>query len=262
VMQSRTKISIAIGALLVAATATAIVKPELLPFTSGKVGTAQAVLATVNQQTITAADVEPMMANGMAKAVAIENAVNRTLTAEAAMRQWPADAQALSDSVAREALAGLYVRKKYAEIHKAIPDADIARYYASNVTDEMYSGHVVKYYLTQDAKDASEMAEAAKQGAAASLAKFTWVNKEGDHSVLPAGVPYNLYQQVRTMQAGQITGPYRVRDGLLFLRLEERKPGKRPDLPKVSDEIRGLIAQQRLEASLKELREQAKIQLK
>lgn len=261
-MQSRTKISIAIGLLVLAAGAAAIVKPELLPFGSAKESAGQLVLATVNQQSITAADVEPMMANGMAKAVAIENAVNRTLTAEAALRQWPADAKALSDSVAREALAGLYVRKKFAEIQKAVADADIARYYTSNVTDEMYSGSVVKYYLTQDAKDAAEMAEAAKQGGGAALAKFSWVNKEGDHSVLPAGVPYNLYQQVKVMQPGQISGPFRVRDGLLFLRLEERKPGKRPELPKVSDEIRGLIAQQRLEASLKELREQAKIQLK
>ncbi len=261
-MQTRTKIAAAIGLLALAGVALAIAKPELLPFGSAKSNTKQFILATVNGHSVTAADVEPAMTKGMAKAVAIENAVNRTLTAEAAMRLWPEDAQALSDSVAREALAGLYVRKKFAEIQKAVPDADIARYYASNVTDEMYSGHVLKYYLTQDVKDATDTAEAAKQGGGSSLSKFTWVNKDNDHSVLPAGVPYNLYQQVKSMQVGQVTGPFRVRDGLLFLRLEERKPGKRPDLPKVSDEIRGLIAQQRLEASLKELRGQAKIQLK
>lgn len=261
-MQTRTKISAAIGLLAVAGVALAIAKPELIPFSSARGNNKQLVLATVNGQSVTAADVEPAMTKGMAKAVAIENAVNRTLTAEAAMQLWPDDAQALSDSVAREALAGLYIRKKFAEIQKAVPETDIARYYASNVTDEMYSGHVLKYYLTQDAKDATDMVEAAKQGGGQSLVKFTWVNKDNDHSVLPAGVPYNLYQQVKVMQAGQISGPFRVRDGLLFLRLEERKPGKRPELPKVSDEIRGLIAQQRLEVALRDLREHAKIQLK
>lgn len=261
-MKKTTKIGLAVTAVALAGVAVAMAKPSLLPFGSSTPVAAQAVLATVNQQSITAADVEPLMAGGMAKAVAIDNAVNRALTADAAKQLWPADAQALADSTAREALSSFYLRKRFAEIQKAVADPDIARYYDINVTDEMYSGHVLKYYLTQDAKDAAEMAEAAKQANAAALAKFSWVNKENDHAVLPAGVPYGLYQQVKTMQQGQTLGPFRVREGLLFLRLEERKPNKRPELAKLKDEIRNILAQQRLESALKELREQAKIQVK
>ncbi|MES2261598.1 MAG: peptidylprolyl isomerase [Pseudomonadota bacterium] len=261
-MQKRTKIGIAVTLLGLAGVAVAVAKPDMLALSSSPQAGTQAVLATVNRQAITAADVEPLMATGMAKAVAVENAVNRTLTAEAALRLWPADAQAISNSVTREALSGLFVRKRFAEIQKAVSDADIARYYETNITDEMYSGHVLKYYLTQDAKDAADIAEAAKQGGGAVLAKFSWVNKDNDHAVQPGGVPYGLYQQVKGMQPNQIAGPFRVREGLLFLRLEERKTAKRPDLPKVTDEIRGILAQQRLEVALKELREQAKIELK
>lgn len=261
-MKNYKKIAIVAGVLALAGVAVAMAKPGMFPFSSTKTAVTQTVLATVNQQSITTSDVEPLMASGMAKAVAIDNAVNRTLTAEAAMHLWPADAQALSDSTAREALSNLYLRKRYAEIQTAVTEPDITRYYDTNVTDEIYSTHVLKYYLTQDAKDAADMVESIKQGNAAALAKFSWVNKDSDHAVLPAGVPYGLYQQVKTMQPTQTLGPFRVREGLLFLHLEERKPGKRPELAKVKVEIRNILAQQRLESSLKELREQAKIQLK
>lgn len=260
-MQTRTKIVIVVTIIALAGITVAALKQDVFALSS-KDATPQAVLATVNRQPITAADVEPLMSSGMVKPVAIENAVNRTLTAEAARHLWPADAQALADSVARQALSELYVRKKLAELQKAVLDAEINRYYETNVTDEMYSGHVLKYYLTQDAKDATEVAEAVKQGSGESLAKFSWVSREGDHAVLPAGVPYGLYQQVKGMQPGQFLGPFRARDGLLFLKLEERKAGKRPELAKVTEEIRGLLAQQRLESALKELRDQASIQLK
>jgi parvulin-like peptidyl-prolyl isomerase len=256
-------IAIAAAALAASGIAIAIAKPGILNLSGpSRSASTQTVLATVNQQTITSSDLESFMAHGMAKAEAIDNAVNRSLTAEAARQLWPADAQALSDTAAREALSNFYLRKRFAEIQKAVSDQDISRYYQTNVTDELYSGHVLKYYLTQDAKDAAEMAEAAKQNNGASLTKFSWVNKEADHAVLPAGVPYSLYQQVKTMQQGQTLGPFRVREGLLFLHLDERKPGKRPDLPQVKDEIRNILAQQQLESALKELRAQAQIQLK
>lgn len=221
-----------------------------------------APLALVNNQAVTAADVEALMTGGMLKPVAVENAINRLLVADAARKLWPAEAQAVSESVAREALTSLYVRKKLGELQRDVADDEIARYYETNVKDELYSGQMIKYYLTQDAKDAVDMAEAIKQGNAPALSKLAWVNREGDHAVLPAGVPYGLYQQVKALQPGQFLGPWRVRDGILFLKLEERKASKRPDLPKVKDEIRQILAQQHLEQALKTLRDQAKIELK
>jgi parvulin-like peptidyl-prolyl isomerase len=220
------------------------------------------VLAVVNQQAVTTADVEALMANGMLKPVAVENAINRALAADSARNLWPADAKAIAESAAREALSGLYVRKRLDELQRAVSDADISRYYETNVTDELYTAHVLKYYLTQDARDAAEMTEAVKQGGGALLAKLNWVNREGDHAVLPSGVPYGLYRQVKGIEQGQFLGPWRVRDGVLFIRVEERRAGKRPELAKLKDEIRQILAQQRLEGVLKDLRAQAKIELK
>lgn len=231
-------------------------------FGSPATAAASEVLAVVNQQAVTSADVAALMANGMVKPVAVENAINRVLAAESARKLWPADAKAIADTAAREALSALYVRKRLDELQRAVSDADIGRYYETNVKDELYMGHVLKYYLTQDAKDATDMTEALKQGGGALLAKMSWVNREGDHSVLPSGVPYDLYRQVKAIEPGQFLGPWRVRDGVLFLRVEERKPGKRPELAKLKDEIRSILARQRLEGVLKDLRAQAKIELK
>lgn len=261
-MRTRTKIAVAVGMVALAGITVVAAKQDVFVSSPHKDATSQAVLATVNRQSITTTDVEALMSAGMAKPVAVENAINRTLTAEAARQLWPEESQAVADAVAREALSGLYLRKKLGELQQAVSDNDISRYYDTNVTDALYSGHVLKYYLTQDAKDASEMAEAIRQGSGASLSKFSWVNKEGDRAVLLTGVPYGLYQQVKAMQPGQFSGPFRVRDGLLFLKLEDRKAGKRPELAKVKDEIRSMLAQQRLEGALKELRNQANIQLK
>jgi len=258
----RTRIIVILVAIVAVVGITFAAKNQGVFSASSKDASPPAILAVVNRQPVTTADVEALMSAGMVKPVAVENAINRLLTAEAARRQWPADAQAIAESVAREALSGLYLRKKLSEFQQAVSDQDISNYYDTNVKDELYLGHVLKYYLTQDAKDAAEMAEAIKQGGGAYLGKFSWVNKEGDHAVLPAGVPYGLYQPVKALQPGQYLGPWRVRDGVLFLKLEERKQGKRPELAKAKDEIRQILAQQRLESALKELRDQAKIELK
>lgn len=249
--------TVAIAAL--GGTAYAVNKHGL--FSASKAESAS-VLALVNDRPVTAADVAGQMTLGMTKPVAVENAINRALAADAARELWPADAKAVEESAAREALAALYLRKQFGEIQRNVSDADIDKYYESTVKDELYTSHVLKYYLTQDAKDAAAVTEGLKANNAETLAKLAWVNREGDHSVLPTGVPYGLYRQVKAMQPGEVLGPWRVSDGVLFLKLEERKPGKRPELAKLRDEIRQMLAQQRLESSLKDLRAQAKIELK
>lgn len=221
----------------------------------------QKVLAVVNRQNITATDIEGLVASGLSKPVALEAAITREINAEAARSQWPEDSKTIADAVLREALSNYYVRRTLAELQKAVKDEDVARYYETNLKDEMYSGQVLKYYLTQDGKDAGEMAEAIRKNHDAVLGKFSWVNKNGDHAVMPLAVPYGLYQQVKAMQPGQYAGPFSVRDGLLFLKLEDRKAGQRPDLAKVKEEIQAVIAQQRLEENVKELRAKTAIQL-
>jgi len=230
-------------------------------FKNRRAETSVSVLAVVNGKNITTADVDGLILAGMTKPVAVETAISRALVAEAARSAWPKEAEALAEAGAREALAAFYVKKKLADLRQVISDDEINRYYEANIKDEMYAGQGLKYYLTQDGKDAAEMAEAIKKSPDAVAGKFSWVNKDGDHAVLPVATPYGLYQQVKTMQAGQYSGPFNVRDGLLFLRLEDRKPGKRPDLLKVKEDIRALVAQRRLDEESKELREKADIHL-
>jgi len=220
------------------------------------------VLAVVNGKTVTSADVDALVAAGLSKPVAVENAISRVLSAEAARTLWPKDADAVAEASAREALATYYVRKKIVDLQRDVGEEEIASYYETNIKDEMFSGQVLRYYLTQDPKDASAMVEAIKKEPDTMGGRFSWVNKEGDHSVLPAATPYGLYQQVKSMQSGQYAGPFNVRDGLLFLKLEERKLGKKPELAKVKDEIRAVVAQRKLENLTKELRAKANIQLK
>lgn len=219
-------------------------------------------LASVNKKPITLADVEPLMALGMAKPQAIETAINRVIVSEAALREWPDEARAIAESTTRTALSDMYLRKKVVDFQKAVTDSEIVAYYDKNVTSELTTRHVLKYYLTQDAKDANEMVGAIQKGEDAYLSKFVWVNKEGDHSVLPGAVPYGLYQQVKKLQSNHVAGPFRVRDGLLFLRMEQRINGQRPELQAVKEEIRNILAQQHLESALRQLRDAASIQLR
>lgn len=257
-MKTSSKVLGVLGALILVGGVAYAMKRSTLSPAEGK----QTVLAVVNRQNITTADIDGLVASGLSKPVALEAAIAREINAEAARSQWPEDSQAIADAVLREALSNYYVRRTLAELQKAVKDEDVARYYETNLKDEMYAGQVLKYYLTQDAKDAGEMAEAIRKNQDAALGKFSWVNKNGDHAVMPLAVPYGLYQQVKAMQPGQYAGPFNVRDGLLFLKLEDRKAGQRPELVKVKEEIQAVIAQQRLEEKAKELRTRAAIQLK
>lgn len=225
-------------------------------------GAKLSVVAIVNGKTITAADIDPLLAAGLAKPVAVESAITKALGAEAALAAWPKEAETVAEAGAREALANFYMRKRLAELQATVSEEEISRYYDINIKDEMYSGQLLKYYLTQDSKDANGMADATKNRPDSVSAKFSWVNRDGDHGVLPVAIPYGLYSQVKTMQPGQYAGPFSVRDGLLFFKLEDRKPGKRPELSKVKEEIRAVLAKTRLEEEVKELRTKANIHLK
>ena len=257
-MKSRSKIVVGLSALVLIGGVVFAAKQASLAPADAK----PAVLAVVNRQEITATDIEGLVASGMSKPVAIEAAVTRQLGAEAARSQWPRESDAVTQAVVREALANYYLRRRLGELKAAATDEDIKRYYDTNLKDEMYSGQALKYYLTQDAKDAGEMAEAVRKNQESLLGKFSWVNKESDHYILPLSVPYGLYQQVKALQPGQYAGPFNVRDGLLFLKLEDRKPGRRPELAAVRQDITTALAQQRLEEEVKELRAKASIQLK
>lgn len=257
-MKTRNKILVGLGVLLLVGGIAYAAKRAASSPSERK----QAVLAVVDRQEIMTTDIEGLVASGMSKPVALEAAITREITAEAARSQWPEETRIIADVVLREALSNYYVRRKHAELQKAVKDDDVSRYYETNMRDEMYSGQILKYYLTQDAKDAGEMAEAIRKNQDALLGRFSWVNKAGDHAVMPLAVPYGLYQQVKAMQPGQYAGPFSVRDGLLFLKLDDRKPGQRPELAKVREDIQVVIAQQRLEENVKELRTKAAIQLK
>lgn len=221
------------------------------------------VLAEVNGQNITSEEVEPLLRNGLDRAIAIDRMVTRLLAADAARDLYPDASKAAREAAEREVLASLYLNRRSAELLQAVTDAEIDRFYKDQIRDSDYAAYKLSYYLTQDDIDAATMERNIAARDAAALAKFVPVSTEGDGFIALANTPYGLGQLVATAKAGDYLRPARVRDGFLILHIEQVRPGKKPEkTPAVKEEIRRLIAQRRLSDELLERREQAQVKLK
>lgn len=221
------------------------------------------VLAEVNGQNITAEEVDPLIRQGVDRAVAIDRYVTRLLAADAARDLYPDASRAAQEAAEREVLANLFINRRSAELLQSVTDAEIDRFYKEQVKDSDYASYKLSYYLTQDNIDAATMVRNLENRDAEARSKFVPVSEEGDGFIPLARTPYGLGQLVATAKAGDYLQPVRVRDGLLILHVEQVRPGKKPEkTPEVKEEIRRLIAQRRLSDELLERREKAQVKLK
>lgn len=221
------------------------------------------VLAEVNGKSITAEEIVPALNQGLPRAEAVDRYVTRLLAAEAANEFYPGAAKVAKASAEREVLAQLYLNRRGQELRQAVTDADIDKFYKEQVRDADYASYKLNGYLTRDQIDAATMARNLGNNDAEAKARFEPLSREGDGFIPLSQVPGGLGSIVTRVPVGQYSIPLQTRDGYLILHVEQVRPGKKPPQTKeLREEIRGIIAQRRLNDELLERREKAQVKLK
>ena len=233
------------------------VKAAATPSSAG-----EPTVAVVNGKPIVADELASLMASGVDRAVAVDRTINKAVAADAARSVFPAQAAEAVRTAEREVLANLFLQRRTQELMQGIDDAQISAYYASKVHDDDYASFSLRYYLTRDAADAHSVKTLLDSGDRAAQARLSPLMANGQRQLSPQAVPYGLGQIVRKAKPGEVLGPLLVRDGYLLLVLDERRDGKKPALADVKNEIRAVIAGQRLGDELRDWRQKARIELR
>ena len=218
--------------------------------------------AIVNGGVISEAEISGLTAQGIDRAVALDRYINKVLAAELARKAYSADAESVLRGAEREVLSQLYIAKRTQEIKGGIKDEDVKTFYDKNVKAEDFSAFKVRYFATQEPKEAEEVATAVAAGKGKDVdAKFKPA-KDGDGYTAAQELPYGLGQVVRTMKAGEYSHPLMLRNGIFVLRVDDIKVGQKPEQAKVAGEIKDLIVAQRLSDELTGARRSARVELK
>lgn len=218
--------------------------------------------ATVNGVAISEAELASMTSQGVDRAVAIDRYVNKVLAADLARKTYAADAEVALRGAEREVLAQLYISKRTQDLTAAIKAEDIKAFYDKNVKAEDYALFKVRFLVTQDPKEADAVVSALAGGKVKEVDSMFKAVKDGDGFTPAQELPYGLGQVVRGMKAGDFSRPIVLRNGVFVLRVDEVKPGQRPEQVKVETQIKELIIAQRLNDEITGLRRQARIELK
>jgi hypothetical protein len=222
---------------------------------------AKAVAATIDGKPVMEVELAGLINSGADRAVALDRYINKVLAADAARSRYADDSRTAVMAAEREILANLYLQRRNQELLQAVTDTQVADYYKANVRDEDYAAFKLRYYLSRDQADAvnvKALLDKADKGAQAKLAPLG--NTQDGYMPFQT-IPYGLGQVVRNAKAGDVIGPVMVRDGLLILSLDEMRKGSKPELDKVKNEIRALLADRQLSEELLALRKKAQIQL-
>lgn len=224
--------------------------------------TAAQPVATVDGAVISESEIAGATAQGIDRAVAVDRYIQRVLAANLARRAYASDAEAAIRGAEREVLSQLYVQRRTEEIKLALNDKDVSEFYATNVKAEDFAKYKVRYFLTQDPKEAEAVATALASGKAKEVEGRFQPAKTGDGLTTAAELPYGLGQVVRTMKVGEYSRPLMLRNGIFVLRVDDKQPGQKPELDKVAAEIRELLVAQKLSDELAAARRSARIELK
>jgi parvulin-like peptidyl-prolyl isomerase len=226
-----------------------------------------APVAAVNGTTITDIEIRDMMSRGMDRAAAVDQRITQTVMANAAATEFAGDATTVLNAARTDILAQLYVNRKAEALRKAVTEKEISSFYEKNLTQDEFRRFKLKFVIAKDAKDGQTIYETltknpgSSEGKAA-LERFQYLNKAGDNFQLAQEVPYGIGNVLKKMKAGDLIQPLLVREGILIVKIEEIKEGDRPELSKVSAEIRASLASQKLNEEVQQLRKAAKIELK
>lgn len=218
-------------------------------------------VAQVNDDRITDADIAAAMNSGTDKAVAVDRAINKALAAQLAKQSYAKDAEAALAAVQRDVLSQLYIAKRSAALRESVTAADVQSYYDKNIDARAFAEYKISAYVTQDPKEAEQVASVVAAGGAASVSSKFQPIAEGK-SLKAGELPYGLGQVAAQLKPGEYSRPLALRNGIYMLRLDESKPGAKPDLAKVSDEIKDILVAERLNNELTKTRAVASITIK
>ena len=241
------------------ATAMSITKSETVVTAQEDADRAAAV---VNGRPISEAELASMTSQGIDRAVAIDRYINKVLAAELARRSYTSDAAAALRGAEREVLSQLFVSKRTQELAASVTEADIKAYYDLNIKAEDFAGFKVRYFVTQDPKEADSVVAQLAGGKAKEVDAMFKAVKDGDGFAAAQDLPYGLGQVVRTMKAGDFSRPVVLRNGVFILRVDEVKVGQRPEQQKIAVQIKEILVSQRLSEQLASVRRTARIELK
>lgn len=224
--------------------------------------TTAAVVALVNGEPITEFDISGALLEGVDRANAVNGHVNKALAAQLASKEFPGDADTVRRAAVREALAQLYSDKRAQSVRAALTDAEVKAYYDANVKAEMFAGYKVSVLLTQDPKEAEDIATAIAHGKARDFdGRFKPI--AGADGYLPmGGLPAGLGAVVRELKPGGTSRPLLMREGVLILRLDDVKQNPKPELAAMTPRIKEILTVQKVNAELEKARHDARIELK
>ena len=236
---------------------------------ASKLGTAAAgglsntkVVASVDGSDITEVELLPFLNAGLDKAVAIDRAINKVVSANTADRLYKNVSKTAMQSAKNDILANVYVNERSTEVRNAVTEADIKQFYAERVKDEDFTTMRLRFFVSVDGKEAQEVYDGVGRGDKEAMAKLTFVKKDGDHFMNAAEVPYGLGAAVKKLKAGERLQPVTIREGALVMYVDEVKANPKPELTKVQAEIKDLLVAERFNADLKARRAASKIELR
>lgn len=228
---------------------------------AGKAGSADAVLANINGQTVTEMEVAGLLQSGIDRAIVVDRYINKVVAAERGREMYASEAKAALRAAEREVLSTLYTTKRMEELRNAVTDQQVADFYTQNVLDQNFQQWKVSYYLSASEDDANKVLASLKKGDKDAIEQLKPLVEQGDGYAAAVAIPYGLGRVVSKMKKGEFSEVLRLRNGLLVLRIDDMKQLKKPTQEELKQEIIQALALEKFNQELEQARRQAKVEL-
>lgn len=220
------------------------------------------IMAVVDGQNITEDDIAQAVQAGVDRAIALDRAINRVVTARYVRQEHTAEAERLLESASRELLSQLYIQKATQRLTVGISEKEIQDFYNKRVKADDYREYRAEYVLLGDQQAAEELAGDAQRGEKKALSRFKSVADQPGQWLRSRDFPYGLGQVVGRMKAGDISKPIALRNGWFVLHLRDVRDQQPPSLESVKTEIRNILVSEALVKDIAAIRQKSRIELK
>ncbi|MEC4720404.1 peptidyl-prolyl cis-trans isomerase [Noviherbaspirillum sp. CPCC 100848] len=219
------------------------------------------VVAVVDGQEIVETDLSPFLSAGVDRAVAVDRAINRAVAASLAEAMYTEQALSALANVKADVLASVFIKGRSTELSRAITEEEIKQFYDARVMDDDFTEYRLKFFITQDAREAQEAYEGAVRKEKHHLARYEVVERDGRRYIKADQVPYGLGAKLAGLQSGQLLPPLVTREGVVVIYVEDVKAVHRPPLESVREEIRTILVSRRLSEELKQRRSEVRVEI-
>ncbi len=220
------------------------------------------VLAIVNGESIFENDLQPLLQAGIDKAIALDRYINRIITAQTALKDYENESKSALKQAERDILSNLYMQQETQKFEKLITEDDLKKQYEQTVRPEDYRKFKAKYYLSNDAQDAGNVAELAANGDTNVKKSFNAIKNNDDSWLRAQDFPYGIGQIIKQLKAGEFSKPIATRNGFFIVWVEETKENSPPTFDRIKGELKNLLIAQRISSQIDQKRAEAKIELK